>query len=144
MKTLVTNRKAKYEYEYLQEYEAGIVLFGSEVKAIRDGKVSIVDAFCYIKDNEMFIKNFKITTESEFFGHSENRDKKLLLHKTEIRKIKNTLTKGLTIIPFWFYLNSGNKIKCRIAIAKGKKNYDKREVIKKRDTEREIKKLVKI
>jgi SsrA-binding protein len=144
MKTLVTNRKAKFEYEYLQEYEAGIVLFGSEVKAIKDGKVSIVNAFCYIRDDEMFVKNFIITSEGEFFGHSENRDKKLLLHKSEIRKIKNNLTKGLTIIPFWFYLNDGNKIKCRIAIAKGKKNYDKRETIKKRDTEKELKRLVKI
>lgn len=144
MKTLVTNRKAKFDYEYLQEYEAGIVLFGSEVKAIKAGKVSIVDAFCYIKDDEMFIKNFKITTESEFFGHSENRDKKLLLHKNEIHKIQAKLTKGLTIIPFWFYLTDSNKIKCRIAIAKGKKNYDKRETIKKRETERTIKKLVKI
>lgn len=144
MKTLVTNRKAKFDYEYLQEYEAGIILFGSEVKAIKDGKVSIVDAFCYIKDDEMFIKNFKITTESEFFGHTENRDKKLLLHKSEIRKIKSNLTKGLTIIPFWFYLNDAGKIKCRIAIARGKKNYDKRETIKKRDTEKEIKRLVKI
>jgi SsrA-binding protein len=144
MKTLITNRKAKFDYEYLQEYEVGIVLFGSEVKAIRDGKVSIVDAFCYIKDNEMFIKNFRITTESEFFGHSENRDKKLLLHKSEIRKIQSNLTKGLTLIPFWFYLTDSGKIKCRVAIARGKKNYDKRETIKKRDTEREIKKLVKI
>ncbi len=144
MKTLVTNRKAKFDYEYLQEYEAGIVLFGSEVKAIRDGKVSVVDAFCYIKDDEMFIKNFKVTTDSEFFGQSENRDKKLLLHKSEILKIKSSLTKGLTLIPFWFYLNDNNKIKCRIAIARGKKNYDKRETIKKRDADREIKKLVKI
>jgi SsrA-binding protein len=144
MKTLVINRKAKFEYEYLQEYEAGVVLFGSEVKAIKAGKVSIVNAFCFIKDNEMFIKNFGITTESEFFGHSENRDKKLLLHKSEIRKIKGDLIKGLTIIPFWFYLNDSNKIKCKIAIARGKKNYDKRETIKKRDSDREIKKLVKI
>ena len=93
---------------------------------------------------QQFIKNFKITTESEFFGHTENRDKKLLLHKSEIRKIKSNLTKGLTIIPFWFYLNDTGKIKCRIAIARGKKNYDKRETIKKRDTEKEIKRLVKI
>lgn len=139
MKTLITNRKAKFDYEYLQEYEAGIVLFGSEVKAIRNGKVSIVDAFCYIKDDEMFIKNFKITTESEFFGHSENRDKKLLLHKTEIRKIQSNLTKGLTIIPFWFYLNDSGKIKCRIAIAKGKKNYDKRMSARIKTLEKEIK-----
>jgi SsrA-binding protein len=144
MKTLVINRKAKYEYEYLQEYEAGVVLSGSEVKAIVDFKVSIVDSFCYIKDNEMFIKNFKITSKGEFFGHSENRDKKLLLHKSEIRKIKNTLTKGLTIIPFCFFLNDNNKIKCKIAIAKGIKNYDKRETIKKRDIEKELKRLVKI
>lgn len=144
MKTLVTNRKAKFDYEYLQEYEAGIILFGSEVKAIKDGKTSIVDAFCYIKDDEMFIKNFKITTNNEFFGHDENRDKKLLLHRTEIRKIQNSLTKSLTIVPFWLYSNDSGKIKCRIAIARGKKNYDKRETIKKRDIDREIKKLVKI
>jgi len=87
------------------------------------------------------IKNFNITTNSNFFGHDSNRDKKLLLKRKEINKIKNSLDKHLTIVPVMIYLNERNKIKCEIAVARGKKNYDKRETIKKRDADRELKQL---
>jgi SsrA-binding protein len=136
---LLTNRKAKFDYEFLDKYNAGIQLFGSEVKAIKEGRVSIVDAFCYINHGELFIKNLLVTSNSNFFQQDPNRDKKLLLKKREIEKIKNSMDKHLTIVPVYFYLNERNKIKCEIAIARGKKNYDKRETIKKRDIEREIK-----
>lgn len=141
MGNLILNRKAKFDYDFLKQYEAGVVLFGSEVKAIKLGKSNFSDSFCYLKNNEMFLKNFMIPTKDEFFGHQENRDKKLLLHKSEIHKIEKSLNKGLTIIPIRLYLSSRNKIKCEIAIAKGKKNYDKRQAIKKRDIDREIKNL---
>jgi SsrA-binding protein len=139
---LLTNRKAKFDYEFLDKYNAGIQLFGSEVKAIKDGRVSIVDAFCYVSNNELFIKNLIITSNSNFFQQDPSRDKKLLLKKREIEKIKNSMDKHLTIVPVYFYLNERNKIKCEIAISKGKKNYDKREAIKKRDIEREIKNII--
>jgi SsrA-binding protein len=142
MSTLITNRKARFDYEFLEKYSAGIQLYGSEVKAIKDGRVSLADAFCYINKDELYIKNFLITSDSLFFQHEPNRDKKLLLKKREITKIKNSLDKHLTIVPVSFYINDRNKIKCEIAVAKGKKNYDKRETIKKRDIEREIKSYV--
>ena len=139
---LLTNRKAKFDYEFLDKYNAGIQLFGSEVKAIKQGHVSVADAFCYINNGELFIKNLLVTTNSDFFGQDPNRDKKLLLKKREIVKIKNSMDKHLTIVPVYFYLNERNKIKCEIAVARGKKNYDKRETIKKRDIDREIKNYV--
>jgi len=138
---LLNNRKAKFDYEFLDKYNAGIQLHGSEVKAIKDARASLVDSFCYIANGEMYIKNFNITTNSNFFGHDSNRDKKLLLKRKEINKIKNSLDKHLTIVPVMIYLNERNKIKCEIAVARGKKNYDKRETIKKRDADRELKQL---
>jgi SsrA-binding protein len=138
---LLNNRKAKFDYEFLDKYNAGIQLHGSEVKAIKDARASLVDSFCYIANGEMYIKNFNITTNSDFFGHDSNRDKKLLLKRKEINKIKNSLDKHLTIVPVMIYLNERNKIKCEIAVARGKKNYDKRETIKKRDADRELKQL---
>jgi len=139
---LLTNRKAKFDYEFLDRYNAGIQLYGSEVKAIKGGRVSVADAFCYINNGELYLKNFNITSDNKFFEHDSNRDKKLLLKKREIIKIKDSMDKHLTIVPVYFYLNERNKIKCEIAVARGKKNYDKRETIKKRDVEREIKNYV--
>ena len=138
---LLSNRKARFDYEFLDKYVAGIQLHGSEVKAIKDARASLVDSFCYIANGEIYIKNFNITTNSNFFGHDSNRDKKLLLKRKEITKIKNSMDKHLTIVPVTIFLNQRNKIKCEIAIAKGKKNYDKRETIKKRDADRELKQL---
>lgn len=139
MSTLILNRKAKFDYEFLERYTAGIVLVGSEAKAIKNGQASVVDAFCYFNGNELFIKNFTVQSKDKFFEHEPNRDKKLLLKKQELKRIKNTMEKHLTIVPIVFFLSDRNKIKCEIAIARGKKNHDKRETIKAKDAQKELK-----
>jgi SsrA-binding protein len=133
----ITNKKVRFEYEIIEKYTCGIVLMGLEVKSIRDGKVSIVDTFCYIKDNEMFVKNINITTSDD------NRTIKLLLNKKEIRDISKSLDKGLTIVPYRLFTNDRGLIKVEIIIGRGKKLFDKRETIKKRDQERDMLKNVK-
>jgi SsrA-binding protein len=133
----ITNKKVRFEYEIIEKYTCGVVLMGVEVKAIRDGKVSIVDTFCYIKDNEMFVKNINITT------YDDNRTIKLLLNKKEIRDISKSLDKGLTIVPYRLFTNDRGLIKVEIIIGRGKKLFDKRETIKKRDQERDMLKNVK-
>jgi SsrA-binding protein len=133
----ITNKKVRFEYEIIEKYTCGVVLMGVEVKAIRDGKVSIVDTFCYIKDNEMFVKNINITTSDDI------RTIKLLLNKKEIRDISKSLDKGLTIVPYRLFTNDRGLIKVEIIIGRGKKLYDKRETIKKRDQERDMLKNVK-
>jgi SsrA-binding protein len=138
MSTLILNRKAKFDYEFLDKYNAGIQLLGSEVKAIKRGEANVVDAFCYFNGNELFIKNFVIRSNDKFFEHDPNRDKKLLLKRQELNRIKNKLEKHLTIVPVVFYLSERNKIKVEIAIAKGKKNHDKRESIKAKEAKKEM------
>ena len=133
----ITNKKVRFEYEIIEKYTCGVVLMGIEVKAIRDGKVSIVDTFCYIKDNEMFVKNINITTSDDI------RTIKLLLNKKEIRDISKSLDKGLTIVPYRLFTNDRGLIKVEIIIGRGKKLFDKRETIKKRDQERDMLKNVK-
>ena len=133
----ITNKKVRFEYEIIEKYTCGVVLMGIEVKAIRDGKVSIVDTFCYIKDNEMFVKNINITTSDD------NRTIKLLLNKKEIRDISKSLDKGLTIVPYRLFTNDRGLIKVEIIIGRGRKLHDKRETIKKRDQERDMLKNVK-
>ena len=133
----ITNKKVRFEYEIIEKYTCGIVLMGLEVKSIRDGKVSIVDTFCYIKDNEMFVKNINITTSDD------NRTIKLLLNKKEIRDISKNLDKGLTIVPYRLFTNDRGLIKVEIIIGRGKKLFDKRETIKKRDQELDMLKNVK-
>ena len=133
----ITNKKVRFEYEIIEKYTCGVVLMGVEVKAVRDGKVSIVDTFCYIKDNEMFVKNINITTSDD------NRTIKLLLNKKEIRDISKSLDKGLTIVPYRLFTNDRGLIKVEIIIGRGKKLFDKRETIKKRDQERDMLKNVK-
>jgi len=113
-------------------------LVGNEVKSIRDSKVSIVDTFCYLKDGEIFVKNINITS------NEEKRDIKLLLKKKEIRDIEKRLEKGLTIVPYRIFLSEKKLIKLEIVIGRGKKLFDKRETIKKRDQERDMLKNVKI
>ena len=139
MKTLIQNRKARYDYEFLDTYNAGIQLFGSEAKAIRAGLASVVDAFCYFNNGELFIKNFIIQSNSKFFEHEPNRDRKLLLTKKELRKLENNLDKHLTIIPLSLFLNDRGLIKCEIALSKGKKNYDKREALKLKESKNQMK-----
>lgn len=138
---IALNRRARYEYNFMEEYEAGIVLVGSEVKSVRMGNVTMVDAFIYIKDNEVWIKNLKVAAYKSAHSldkHEENRDKKLLLNKKEITRIKRKLEdKGTTAIPLGMFIKH-NRIKIKIAVAKGKKNFDKREAIKERDLTREM------
>lgn len=138
---IALNRRARYEYNFMEEYEAGIVLVGSEVKSVRIGNVTMVDAFIYIKDNEVWIKNLKVAAYKSAHSldkHEENRDKKLLLNKKEITRIKRKLEdKGITAIPLGMFIKN-NRIKIKIAVAKGKKTWDKRETIKERDLTREM------
>lgn len=141
----ILNRKAKFDYEIIENYEAGIVLTGTEIKSIKLGKANLKDSYCIIRNNEIFILNMHINAYDygNIFNHEETRTRKLLLHKKEILKLKNNLElNGLTIIPLKLYFKK-NKAKLLIGLAKGKHNYDKRETIKKRDQERELKKYLK-
>jgi SsrA-binding protein len=138
---IALNRRARYDYTFLEEFDCGIILVGSEVKSIRMGNVTMLDAFIYIKDNEVWIKNLKVApykSAHTLDKHEENRDKKLLLNKKEITRIKRKLEdKGTTAIPLGIFIKN-NRIKIKIAVAKGKKNFDKREAIKERDITREM------
>lgn len=141
----IQNRKAKFDYEILETYEAGIVLLGTEVKSIKIGKANLRDSYCIIRNGEIFILNMHISSYDfgNIFNHEETRTRKLLLKKKEILKLKNSLDmNGLTIVPLKLYVKK-NKIKLLIGLAKGKHNYDKREAIKKKDQERELKKSLK-
>ena len=141
----IQNKKAKFDYEILETYESGIVLTGTEIKSIRLGKVNLKDSYCIIKNNEIFILNMHISAYDfgNIFNHEETRTRKLLLHKKEILKLKNELNlNGLTIVPLKLYFKK-NKVKILIGLAKGKHTYDKREAIKKKDQERELKKSIK-
>ena len=139
----ILNRKALHEYIVIEDIVAGIVLFGSEVKSIRQGKCNISDAYCYINNGECILKNSHISKydSDKFTNHEELRDRKLLLKKKEIRYIKSELQiKGITLIPLSIYTTKTGLIKVNIGICKGKKLYDKRESIKERDIEREMNK----
>ena len=142
----INNRKAHYDYQIEEIYEAGIVLKGTEIKSIRLGKANIKDSYAIIKGEELFLLNTHISPykEGNIFNHEETRTRKLLMHKKEIKKLENKLLlEGYTLIPIKIYFK-GNKAKVALALAKGKKNYDKRETIKKRDVERELNKKYKL
>ena len=132
----IVNRKAKYEYEFMDSYQAGIVLKGVEVKLIRDGKLSFVDSYCIFQDGELLLKNISI---SGMDSDEVKQDRKLLLKKQELNKLLKSLDKGLTIIPYRIY-NNKSLLKVEIKLSRGKKIYDKRETIKSRDIQRELKK----
>ena len=144
MKLVAENRRAKFEYELLDSYEAGIVLTGDEIKSVRLGHFSIVDTYGYIKNLECFLRNSYIKEYSNSFdagryGDTSRRDRKLLLHKDEIVKIKKKLEQEhLTLVPTKAYF-SGSNVKVEIAVARGKKLYDKRESLKQKDIERRLK-----
>jgi SsrA-binding protein len=143
IKVIATNRKANFEYEILNRYEAGIVITGTEVKSIRDGKVNIQESYGRIVNDEVWIINSHINEYKygNINNHEPLRNRKLLLNKREIRKIKQQLQeKGLTLVPLKVYFK-GSLVKVEIGIAKGKKLYDKRESIKKRDIERNLSRL---
>jgi len=141
MEIVTKNKKASYEYEFIEVFTAGIQLLGSEVKSIRLHKVSISEAYCYIKDGEAYIKGMNISEYKEsgiHTNHEPTRLRKLLLNKKEILRIsENIQTKGLTIVPVSLIIKNGF-VKIEIALSRGKKIHDKREAIKKRDVEREL------
>jgi SsrA-binding protein len=136
----VQNRKARYNYFFLEKFEAGIELRGSEIKSLRNGRVDIAESFAREVDNEIYLINsyFAKYSNSSYLNHEENRQRKLLLHKKEIRKIVGKLNKeSLTLIPIQIYFNKKGLAKVELALSKGKKNYDKRESKKKKSWERE-------
>ena len=141
----ILNRQAKFNYEILETYEAGIVLTGTEIKSLKNGNANIRDSYAIIKNEEIFLLNMHIShyDEGNIFNHDETRTRKLLLHKKEILKLKNKIDlNGYTIIPLKVYFVKRHA-KVLIGLARGKKNYDKREDIKKRDIEREVRKEFK-
>jgi SsrA-binding protein len=144
MKILVQNRKARYNYEILEEIEAGIILKGSEIKSLRSGKANIAESYISDKKDGLYLTNANIATflGANQFNHDPLRDRKLLLHKKQIAKLLSKVKiKSLTIIPLSIYLNNRNYAKVKIALVRGKKLYDKRESIKKRDEERKLNRL---
>lgn len=147
MKLMAENKRARFEYDILDTYEAGIVLTGDEIKSVRLGHLSIVDCYGYIKNEECFLRNSYIKEYSNSYdagryGDSSKRDRKLLLHKDEIMKIKKKIeTENLTLVPTKAYFTDSN-LKVEIAVARGKKLYDKRETLKKKDIEKRIKQRI--
>jgi SsrA-binding protein len=142
----IKNRSAYHEYFIDAKYEAGMVLLGTEVKSIRGGKVSFNDSYCLLHDGEIWIKSLHIAEYSHgnINNHEALRDRKLLLKKKEIAKIESKLKeKGYTLIPLRMYFNEKSLVKIEIGLAKGKKLHDKRETIKQKDTEREMKRYLK-
>lgn len=142
----IRNRSAYHEYYIEEKYDAGMVLAGTEVKSIREGKVSFADSFCVFFKSELWVRNLHIA-EYRFgttYNHIAVHDRKLLLNRKELRKLENKLKdKGYTIIPLRIFLSEKGLIKMEIALGRGKKLYDKRETIKERDTQREIKRFLK-
>ena len=135
----IVNKKAKFEYEFIQTEIAGIQLVGSEVKSIRGGKASISEGYCYFNNGELFVKGMNISDYGYGSSHDTTRDRKLLLKRKELNNLENQLTNGLTIIPYRLFLNDKGLIKMEIVLSKGKKLFDKRETIKKRDVDRDMK-----
>jgi len=139
-KTVSVNRKARFEYSVEEEFEAGIVLTGTEVKSLRAGKANIADAYAAAKDEELWLLNAHIEEygHGNRYNHEARRPRKLLLHKRQIEKLLGRLkTKGVTLIPLKLYFNSRGLAKVKLGLATGRKQYEKRDVIKKRDWQRD-------
>ncbi|HEV3058361.1 MAG TPA: SsrA-binding protein SmpB [Vicinamibacterales bacterium] len=143
--SIAENRKAFHDYHLMETFEAGIALLGTEVKAIREGRVNLRDSFARVEDGEVFLYNVNISPYSHrgYAEHEPLRRRKLLLHREEIRKlIGKTVEKGMTLVPVRLYYKNG-RVKVAVSLAKGKKDYDKRETIKRRDADRETRAAVK-
>lgn len=142
----IKNKKARFQYEILEKYTAGIVLAGTEIKAIREGKANISESFCEFTRKELFVINMTIQeySHASHFNHVPKNARKLLLNKTELRKLNKKVTNtGLTIIPLRMFLNNRGLAKLQIALCKGKKLHDKRETIKSRDSKRRLDRIKK-
>ncbi|OAB78543.1 SsrA-binding protein SmpB [Cochleicola gelatinilyticus] len=143
---VIKNRKAKFEYEFIDTYTAGIVLAGTEIKAIREGKASIAEGFCEFQNSELFIVNMTVQeySHANAFSHNPKSERKLLLNRKELKKLeKEVRNSGLTIIPLLLFTNDRGLAKLKIALARGKKEYDKRESIKDRDSKRNLSRIKK-
>lgn len=141
----ILNKKAKFDYFVEDEYEAGIVLTGTEIKSIRNGLCNLKDCYGIIRNDEVFLLNMYVAPykEGNIFNHEERRNRKLLLHKKEIKKIKQAIeVNGLTLVPLKLYFKD-NHLKVLLGVCRGKKNYDKRDSIKERDLKREVAKNLK-
>ena len=139
-KVIAVNRKARYDYSIDESYECGLELLGTEVKSLRDGKISFPDAWAEIINGEVWLRSFRIAENpfSSVFNHDPDRKKKLLLHRQEIKRIKRKVEeKGFTLIPLSFYFKNG-RVKVELGLCKGKKAYDKRAGIRERDLQREV------
>jgi len=142
---IVRNKRARHDYEILDTWEAGLVLTGTEVKALRDGRANLTDAFGIVNEGEVFLLNLHIGAygHGNVFNHEATRTRKLLLHKREIRRMIGAVERqGLTLVPLDLYFKRG-RVKTRIALARGKQKHDKREDLKKRDAEREIARVLR-
>jgi SsrA-binding protein len=137
------NRKAKFNYSIEDEYSSGIILSGNEVKSIREGNLNFNDSYCLFINNELWVRGLYISENKFGLNQEPNRDRKLLLNRRELNKIQTVIKeKGYTIVPLKVFFNEKNIAKIEIGIGRGKKEYDKRETIKKRDSEREVRRLV--
>ena len=137
----IKNRRASFDYEFLETYQAGLVLTGTEIKSIRAGKASLVDAFCYFNGGELYVKNMHVADYwwGTWGRHDPRRDRKLLLTRRELLKLQRAVKeKGLTIVAVKLYISEGGYAKLLIALARGKKEYDKRQSIKEKDRRREM------
>lgn len=146
IKIVAQNKKAYHDYFVLEKLEAGIELFGTEVKSIRQGKINLKDSWCFVKDGEMFVNGMHISPyeQGNIFNRDPLRTKKLLLHKKEIRRFyANVKQEGLSIVPLSVYFSKG-RAKVEIGLCKGKKLYDKREVAAKKDAQRDIERAISI
>jgi SsrA-binding protein len=137
----IRNRQASYEYELLEKYIAGIVLTGTEIKSIREGKVNLQDGYCYFNNGELFVKGVNITpyAQGTHYNHEATRERKLLLKRSELKKLEGKVEeKGLALIPTRLFINERGLAKMEIALGRGKKLHDKRDSIKEKDAKREL------
>ncbi|MBP7767768.1 MAG: SsrA-binding protein SmpB [Prevotella sp.] len=142
----IKNKRASFEYNFIDVYTAGIVLTGTEIKSIRLGKASLVDTFCYINNGEMWVKNMNISPYfyGSYANHEARRDRKLLLNKREIRRLmEDTKAPGFTIVPILIFIDNHGRAKVDIALARGKKEYDKRQTLKEKEDRREMDRAIK-
>jgi SsrA-binding protein len=140
----IRNRQASFEFELLDKYIAGLVLMGTEIKSIREGKVNLQDGYCYFNNGELFVKGINITpyAQGTHYNHEAQRERKLMLKRMELKKLERKVEeKGLTLVPVRLFINDRGFAKLEIALARGKKTHDKRENIKERDAKRELNRL---
>lgn len=143
----IKNKRASFDYEFIDAFTAGIVLTGTEIKSIRAGKASLVDTYCYINNGEMWVKNMYVALymEGSYNNHVERRERKLLLNKKEIRNLQDdTKAPGFTIVPVRLFINEKGLAKLVIALARGKKEYDKRQTLKEKEDRREMDRAKKV